>query len=133
MSIPCGRSGVSFSLLPINHVFPGLHWASCACCSTHCSNIALPFPAAGVVLFSPLPPAVIDFTRSFRLNEPLAAACRSGSLFAAAPLLLLLACATGALGLLPTGLPLPAGSGGGAAAAAATAVMAVADDPGECH
>jgi hypothetical protein len=75
--------------------------------------------AAAVVLLSPLPPAQLDFTRSFRLNEALAAACRSASALASAPLLLLLAAAVGGLRLLPLGLPLPGAAAAAAAAAAA--------------
>jgi hypothetical protein len=70
--------------------------------------------SAAAVLLSPLPPALLDFTRNFRLNEVMAGACRDGSVLAAGPLLLLLAAAVGGLGLLPLLLPLlPSGAGVG--------------------
>jgi hypothetical protein len=81
--------------------------------------------AAAVVLLSPLPPAGLEFTRSFRLNETLGSACRDASLLAAGPLLLLLAGAIAGLGLLPPGLPPP---GGAAACTAATVDVAAAGD-----
>jgi hypothetical protein len=74
--------------------------------------------SAAAVLLSPLPPALLDFTRNFRLNEVVAGACRDGSVLASGPLLLLLAAAVGGLGLLPPLLPpllplLPQGVGVG--------------------
>jgi hypothetical protein len=53
----------------------------------------------------------MDFTRTFRLNEVVAGACRDGSVVAAGPLMLLLVAAVGALGLLPPVLPLAPVSG----------------------
>lgn len=61
--------------------------------------------SASLILLSPLPPAILEFTRSFRLNEVLSGACRDVSVLAAGPLLLLLVAAVGVLGLLPAGLP----------------------------
>jgi hypothetical protein len=83
--------------------------------------------SAALILLSPLPPAAMDFTRSFRLNEVVAAACRDGSVVAAGPLLLLLVAAVGALGLLPPLLPLMQVVG---VASWATSGGA---DPGESH
>jgi len=57
--------------------------------------------SAAVTTVSPIPQATAEFTRNFRLNEPLTSAVRDGSLLVAGPLLLLLAAAAGALGVLP--------------------------------
>src|SRR5689334_10795838 len=75
--------------------------------SSSSSMALLSILSAALVLLSPLPLAVLEFTRSFRLNEGLAGACRDGSAAAAVPLLLLLVAAVGGLGLLPVVLPLP--------------------------
>lgn len=80
--------------------------------------------SAALVLLSPLPPAVMEFTRSFRLNETVAGACRDGSIVTAGPLLLLLVSAVGVLGLLPPLLPLPQVTAAGDWAAAAAAAGA---------
>jgi hypothetical protein len=94
-------TSIALALLPL------LPPAAAAAAASSSSIGLLSVLSAALILLSPLPPAILEFTRNFRLNEGLAGACRDASAAAAVPSLLLLVGAVGGLGLLPVMLPLP--------------------------